>query len=133
MLDLAWLIPILKCSNKQSSFIGHFFDQLDLGAVSSLRLLHLTQIDEEDEQQALLMAASQGMAKERRAETSPLEQEWLEFRSGGLVIGKNLDVLKWWFQHEKQFPLLSGIVKNIFASKLQAVQLKGHSVQGEPQ
>ena len=47
------------------------------------------QIDEEDEEQALLMAASQGMTEERRAETSPFEQEWLEFRSGGLVIGKN--------------------------------------------
>ena len=60
------------------------------------------------------MAASQGMSEERRVDSSPLEQEWLEFRSGGLVIGKNLDVLKWWSQHEKQFPLLSRIVKKYF-------------------
>ena len=59
--------------------------------------------DEEDEEQAMLIQASQGMMEERRTESSPLEKEWLEFRAGGLVISKNLDVLNWWSIHEKQF------------------------------
>ena len=76
------------------------------------------QLDEEDEEQALLVQASQGMMKERRAETSPLEKEQLEFRAGGLVVGKNLDVLKWWSEHDKQLPLCAKLSESIYASKL---------------
>ena len=45
-------------------------------------------IDEEDEEQALLMQASQGLMEERWLDSTPLE--WGEFRAGGLVVGKNL-------------------------------------------
>ena len=34
--------------------------------------------------------------------------------SGGLVPGKNLDVLGFWKIHEKQFPLLAKVVKKYF-------------------
>ena len=70
--------------------------------------------DEDDEEQAMLMQASQGMIEERRLDQTPLEKEWNEFRAGGLVAGKNLDVLLWWSQHEKQFPMLSKIVRKYF-------------------
>ena len=61
--------------------------------------------DEDDEEQAVLMQASQGMMEERRLDQTPLEKKWNEFRAGGLVAGKNLDLLLWWSQHEKQFPM----------------------------
>ena len=55
--------------------------------------------DEDYEEKAMLMQASQGM---------------IEFRAGELVAGKNLDVLLWWSQHEKLFPMLSKIVRKYF-------------------
>ena len=81
------------------------------GAPEEVNLDEAMNLDEEDEEQAMLIQASQGMMEERRSETSPLEKEWLEYRAGGLVISKNLDVLNWWSIHEKQFPLLAKITR----------------------
>ena len=41
-------------------------------------------------------------------------QEIVSFISGGLLPGKNLDVLAYWKQHAKQFPLLAKVVKKYF-------------------
>ena len=63
--------------------------------------------DFEDEEDEMLAQFSQGMQTEVRPELSPLAQELLVYRQGGLV--KNADVLAYWKAHEKQFPLLAQV------------------------
>ena len=65
--------------------------------------------DEEDEEQAMLATMSQAMPKQNLNEDSPMMQEIVTYISGGLVPGKNLDVLAYWKQHSKQFPLLAKV------------------------
>ena len=67
--------------------------------------------DEEDEEQAMLASMSQAMPKANPNAESPMMQEITAFMSGGLVPGKNLDVLAYWKLHEKQFPLLAKVNK----------------------
>ena len=69
--------------------------------------------DEEDEEQAMLATMSQAMPKQNLNEDSPMMQEIVSYISGGLVPGKNLDVLAYWKQHSKQFPLLAKVNINI--------------------
>ena len=73
------------------------------------------QVDsDEDEEQAMLASMSQAMPKGNPTDDSPMMQEIVSFVSGGLVSGKNLDVLLYWKQHEKQYPLLAKVVRKYF-------------------
>ena len=67
--------------------------------------------DEEDEEQAMLASMSQGMPKPNQNDDSPMMQEIVSYMSGGLMLGKNLDVLTYWKQHAKQFPLLAKVIQ----------------------
>ena len=67
--------------------------------------------DDEDEEQAMLASMSQAMPRANQNDDSPMMQEIVSFISGGLLPGKNLDVLAYWKQHAKQFPLLAKVVK----------------------
>ena len=40
---------------------------------------------------------------------APMMQEIVAYISGGLLPGKNLDVLSYWKNHAKQFPLLAKV------------------------
>ena len=70
------------------------------------------QVDSDDEEQAMLASMSQAMPKTTPNEDSPMMQEIVSFVSGGLIAGKNLDVLAYWKAHEKQFPLLAKVIRN---------------------
>ena len=70
--------------------------------------------DDEDEEQAMLASMSQAMPRANQNDDSPMMQEIVSFISGGLLPGKNLDVLAYWKQHAKQFPLLAKVVKKYF-------------------
>ena len=69
--------------------------------------------DDEDEEQAMLASMSQAMPRANQNDDSPMMQEIVSFISGGLLPGKNLDVLAYWKQHAKQFPLLAKVVNLI--------------------
>ena len=68
------------------------------------------QVDSDDEEQAMLASMSQAMPKTTPNEDSPMMQEIVSFVSGGLIAGKNLDVLACWKAHEKHFPLLAKVI-----------------------
>ena len=65
--------------------------------------------DEEDEEQAMLASMSQNMPKPNPNEDTPMMKEIVTYMNGGLVPGKNLDVLAYWKNHEKQFPMLAKV------------------------
>ena len=65
--------------------------------------------DEEDEEQQMLASMSQAMPKQNQNDDSPMMQEILAYVGGGLIAGKNLDVLAYWKAHAKQFPLLAKV------------------------
>jgi hypothetical protein len=70
--------------------------------------------EEEDEEQAMLASMSQNMPKPNNNDDTPMMKEVIAFINGGLVPGKNLDVLAYWKNHEKQFPLLARVVRKYF-------------------
>ena len=65
--------------------------------------------DEEDEDQAMLASMSQAMPKPNKSDDSPMMKEVIAFINGGLIPGKNLDVMAYWKAHEKEFPLLAKV------------------------
>ena len=65
--------------------------------------------DEEDEEQAMLASMSQAMPKPNKSDDSPMMKEVIAFINGGLIPGKNLDVMAYWKAHEKEFPLLAKV------------------------
>ena len=67
--------------------------------------------DSDDEEQAMLIRASQGMSDVIPVELTPMGKELAAYRSSGLLPGKNLDVLAYWKNHEKQFPLLAKVIR----------------------
>ena len=64
---------------------------------------------DEDEEQQMLASMSQAMPKSNPNDDSPMMQEIVAYISGGLLPGKNLDVLSYWKNHAKQFPLLAKV------------------------
>ena len=90
--------------------------------------------EEEDEEQAMLASMSQNMPKPNNNDDTPMMKEVIAFINGGLVPGKNLDVLAYWKNHEKQFPLLARVLsENTSAFKAPVVLQKGLSVLVDPQ
>ena len=71
-------------------------------------------VDSDDEEQQMLASMSQAMPKANPNDDSPMMQEIVSYISGGLLPGKNLDVLAYWKNHAKQFPLLAKVVKKYF-------------------
>ena len=71
--------------------------------------MHLASDDEDDEEQAMLASMSQAMPRANPNEESPMMQEITAYVSGGLLPGKNLDVLAYWKNHEKVYPLLAKV------------------------
>ena len=57
----------------------------------------------------MLAFMSQNMPKANLNDDTPMMKEIITYVNGGLVLGKNLDVLAFWRQHEKQFPLLAKV------------------------
>lgn len=72
------------------------------------------QSDDEDEEQAMLASMSQAMPKPNTSDDSPMTKEMIAFINGGLLPGKNLDVMAYWKAHEKEFPLLAKVVRKYF-------------------
>ena len=66
--------------------------------------------DEEDEEQAMLASMSQAMPNPNQNDDSPMMQKIVSYMSRELILGKNLDVLAYWKQHAKQFPLLAKVI-----------------------
>ena len=73
--------------------------------------------DDEDEEQAMLASMSQAMPKANPTDDSPMNKEMIAYINGGLIPGKNLDVMAYWRNHEKQFPLLSKVNNTIYFEK----------------
>ena len=70
--------------------------------------------DDDDEEQAMLASMSQAMPRKANNEDSPMMKEMVSFMDEGLIPGKNLDVLAFWRNHEKKYPLLAKVnVDNI--------------------
>ena len=72
----------------------------------------MTADSDEDEEQAMLASMSQALPKANVNDDSPMMQEIVAFVSGGLLPGKNLDVLAYWKNHAKQYPLLKKVHTN---------------------
>lgn len=89
-------------------------DEENAPAEAGLDVAMHVESDEEDEEQAMLASMSQNLPKTAQNEDTPMMKEILAYMSGGLVPGKNLDVLGFWKIHEKQFPLLAKVVKKYF-------------------
>lgn len=71
-------------------------------------------LDSDDEEQQLINACSQGMASTSvLGSESPMQREINQYRAMPLVT-KNVDVLNFWKENAKTFPLLVKVVRKYF-------------------
>ena len=100
---------LYQISEYQSTVNALLADEENAPAEAALDVAMNVDSDEEDEEQAMLASMSQNLPKTNQTDDTPMMKEIVVYMNGGLVPGKNLDVLGFWKNHEKQFPLLSKV------------------------
>ena len=98
-----------QLSEYQTTVNALLADEENAPAEAALDVAMNVDSDEEDEEQAMLASMSQNLPKTNQTDDTPMMKEIVVYMNGGLVPGKNLDVLGFWRNHEKQFPLLAKV------------------------
>ena len=86
------------------------------GAPEAVGLDEAIAIDSDDEEQRMILESTQAMNSAPVTNESPLTLEFNQYRKLP-ILPMTVDVLKFWQEHERAFPMLAKIVKRYFCQQ----------------